>query len=121
MTSVQILEGEHLKTGDQEPDLLVQLIKDNRTPKDLSDTGVEVELHLKEANTSGGLLVDDDTNGNVTIESDVDGTVSYSWQTADTEKAMTAVGEFVVTDSSGEQSTYPNDGTFNVYIEEGLK
>jgi len=118
MTRAKVLEGEHLKTGDQEPDLLVQLIKDNRSPKDLSSVG-SIEVHLKQAD-SNETLVEDDTAGNVTIEAATDGKVSYAWQTADTETAATLVGEFVVVDSQGEQATYPNDGTFKVFVEEGI-
>lgn len=118
MTRAKILEGQHLKTGDQEPDLLVQLIKDNRTPKDLSSVS-SIEVHIKEAN-SQNVLVDDDMTGNVSIDAATDGKVSYAWQTADTETASTLVGEFVVIDSNSEQATYPNDGTFKVYIEEGI-
>lgn len=118
MTRAKILEGEHLKTGDQEPDLLVQLIKDNRVPKDLTNV-TTVELHLAEAN-SNSTLVEDDLSGNVTIESEADGRVSYAWQSDDTDTAATLVGEFVVVDSNNEQATYPNEGTFKVFVEEGI-
>ena len=118
MTRAKIIKGEHLKTGDTQPDLLVQLIKDSRAPKDLSSVS-SIELHIKEAN-SQTLLIDDDTSGNVSIDAATDGRVSYEWQQSDTETAATLVGEIVVIDSTGEQSTYPNEGTFNVYIEEGI-
>lgn len=118
MTRAKVLEGEHLKTGDQEPDLLVQLIKDNRVPKDLSSVN-EVEVHLAEANSSTTLATDD-TTGRVSIEAASDGKVSYQWQSSDTDTAATLVGEFVVVDSNSEQATYPNEGSFKVYIEEGI-
>lgn len=118
MTRAKILQGDHLKTGDQEPDLLLQLIKDNQVPKDLSAVN-DVKVHLAEAN-SESTLVEDDTSGNVTIETATDGKISYSWDSTDTETAATLVGEVVVIDSSSEQSTYPNDGFFNIYIEEGI-
>lgn len=129
MTRVKILEGEHLKTGDQEPDLLVQLIKDNRVPKDLSSVQ-DIEIFLKEAD-SNEVRIDGSSNAgnlnnNLSIETASDGKVSYEWQDPDTvdhavtRTAATIVGEIVVVDSSGEQSTYPNEGTFKIYVEEGI-
>lgn len=118
MTRAKILEGEHLKTGDTEPDLVAQLIKDNRVPKDLSSVQ-EIEVHLKEAN-SQDVLVNDNLTGNVSVTAATDGKLQYEWQAADTETAATLVGEFVVIDSNGEQASYPNEGTFKVFVEEGI-
>jgi hypothetical protein len=120
MTRAKVLEGQHLKTGDQEPDLLVQLIKDNRVPKDLSNVQ-DIEVHIKEANSNPDTIpIDSNLAGAVSIKAATDGKVSYSWQSGDTDTAATMVGEFVVIDLNGEQATYPNDGTFKVYIEEGI-
>lgn len=130
MTRAKVLEGQHLKTGDQEPDLLVQLIKDNRVPKDVSNVQ-DIEVFLKEANSDKVLINGSDQSGNlnnnVSIESEADGKVSYEWQDPDvndfavTRTAATIVGEFVVVDSNGEQATYPNDSTFKVFVEEGIE
>jgi hypothetical protein len=118
MTRVNVTRGEKLKTGDTEPDLTVQLIKDNDNPKDLSTGSPEVTFLLgQEAETE--LLVDDNTTGNVSITDAANGEVSYSWQSGDTDTSGTYIGEVRVSDGSGE-STYPNNGTFNIYIEEGL-
>ena len=117
MTRAKVLEGKHLKTGDQEPDLLVQLIEDNRVPRDLSSAN-DVKVHLAQAEAND-TFVEDDTNGNVTIEDAKQGTVSYAWQSDDTDTAATVVGEFVVKENS-QQASYPNSGEFTVYIEEGL-
>jgi len=117
MSRVEIERGQHLKTGDTEPDLRVQLYTDSHIPKDLSSMQ-QVSIQLAEPNSD--TIVDDDTDGDVTIESEKDGRVLYAWDSTDTETAMTMIGEFVVTDSSGEQSTYPNDGYFHIYVEEGL-
>lgn len=116
MTRVNIISGDRLKTGDTEPDLVVQLRKDNNNPKDL--TGATVELAIVEANEST-LVVDDDTSGNITISNATNGEISYSWQATDTEKAGTYEGEIQVTDGT-DVSSYPSRGTFMVHIEEGL-
>ena len=116
MTRVNIQSGDTLKTGDTEPDLVVTLYKDNGNPIDLSTA--EVEFALAEANEST-LVVDDDTTGNVNIDDDVNGVVSYSWQAGDTDAKGTYEGEFRVVDGS-DQTSFPNRGTFNVHIEEGL-
>lgn len=118
MTRVRIEQGEYLKTDDTEPNLIAQLLKDNDNPKDLSSGTPEVSFYLTEANSSD-LIVDDNTSGNVTISDASSGEVTYSWQAADTSTPGTYIGEFEVV-QSGETSTYPNSGTFTVYIEDGL-
>lgn len=118
MTRVNIQSGDNLKTGDTEPDLVVTLYKDNGNPIDLSTGTPTVEFALAEANEST-LVVDDDTSGNVTISDASNGEVTYSWQSGDTDTKGTYEGEFRVVDASGTTS-FPNRGTFNVHIEEGL-
>lgn len=117
MTKAIVEEGQHLKTGDTEPALVVQLLKDNGMPKDLSSVDT-VSVSIAQVNESP--FIDDDTDGNVTIDEAENGRVSYQWQSTDTETAATLVGEFVVTEST-EQSTYPNSGFFEVYVQEGLQ
>jgi len=117
MTRVNIKSGDTLKTDDTEPDLVVQLIKENDNPKDLSGSPT-VNLYLAESNERT-LVVDDDTSGNVSISDSASGEVSYSWQASDTSSPGTYEGEIEV-DESGDVSTYPNRGTFSVHIEEGL-
>jgi hypothetical protein len=118
MTRVEIVSGETLKTGDTEPDLEVQLIKDNQNPKDLSVDNPTVSVFIVEANEDT-LVVDDDTDGNVSVTNDTSGKVSYSWQAGDTDSPGTYECEVQVVDGT-DVSTYPNRGTFKVHIEEGL-
>jgi hypothetical protein len=118
MTRVTIRSGDRLKTGDTEPDLVVQLRKDNDNPKDLSTGNPTVSFALTEANENT-LVVDDDTTGNVTISNATNGEITYSWQAGDTDVAGTYEGEIEVDDDAG-VSSYPNRGTFKVHIEEGL-
>lgn len=118
MTRVEIVSGEHLKTGDTEPDLVVKLIKDNDNPKDLSSGSPTVSVYIAEANENT-LVVDDDTTGNVSISDANTGEITYSWQAGDTDTPGTYEAEVEV-DESGDVSTYPNRGTFKLFIEEGL-
>lgn len=118
MTRVAIESGDHLKTGDTEPDLVATLYKDNDNPYDLSEGSPAVEFALAEANEST-LVVDDDTSGNVSISDGANGEVSYSWQSGDTDSKGTYEGEFRVTDGT-DSTSFPNRGTFMVHIEEGL-
>lgn len=118
MTRVSIKSGERLKTGDTEPNLVVQLYKDNGNPKDLSTGSPEISFFLgQEAEDS--LTVDDDTSGNVEISDASNGEVEYSWQSGDTASHGTYIGEIRVSDTDG-VSTFPNRGRFNIYIEEAL-
>ena len=118
MTRVNIQSGDTLKTGDTEPDLVVTLYKDNGNPIDLSTGTPTVEFALAEANDSDP-TISDDTDGNVLISNASNGEVSYSWQAGDTDTKGTYEGEFRVVDGSN-QTSFPNRGTFNVHIEEGL-
>lgn len=122
MSRVERYQGYKLKTGDTGPDLRVQLIKDNGVPRDISSVN-EVQLVLEEANSTTE-VVNDNTGGNVTIGggsgNGSNGYLEYSWQPSDTDTARTLVGEVKVEPSANEQESYPNDGTFEVYVEEGL-
>jgi len=122
MSQVKRYNGYKLKTGDTGPDLRAQLIKDTGAPRDLSSVS-DVVIVLEEAN-SPKEIVNDDTSRNVTIGGDngdgSNGYVEYAWQSSDTETARTLVGEVIVIPSASEQETYPNRGTFEVYVEEGL-
>lgn len=124
MSHVDILQGKYLKTGDTKPNLEVQLIEDNDVATDLSSVQ-NVEIHLAEAN--GDVIVDDDWSGNVVdpndSTNDLDATigeVAYEWTSADTERAATLVGEFVVVDSNGNEYSFPNRGEFEVFVEQGV-
>jgi hypothetical protein len=121
MSQVKRYNGYQLKTGDTGPDFRAQLIKDTGAPRDLSSVD-DVVIVLEEANSSAE-VVNDNTSGNVTIGGDNDGSngyIEYAWQSSDTETARTLVGEVIVIPSASEQETYPNRGTFEVYVEEGL-
>lgn len=118
MTQVDVLEGDRLKSGDQDPDLLVQLLEADGTAKDLSSGSPTVHFHMREAH-SDTVEVDDDTGGNVSIDDPADGKVLYSWQSDDIDTPGAFVAEFEVVEG-GEATTFPNDSNFDVIITEGI-
>ncbi|AGM11336.1 hypothetical protein M199_gp006 [Halogranum tailed virus 1] len=117
MTEVFIVQGDNLKSGDTDPDLVVKLRKDNANAFDLSGTPT-VSFYMREIDEDT-LAVDDDTTGNVTIEDASTGKVSYSWQSGDTDLAGTYIFEFEVDD--GQTRTFPNKGYGEIRIQEALK
>lgn len=117
MTRVFIEHGQYLKTGDTRPQLRAQLIKSNDAPKDLSSVDT-VEIHIAEAD-SDSLAGDGELGQEIAAVDLVSGRVEFDWSTVDTTVDRTLLGEFVVTEN-GEQSSYPNNGEFEIYIEEGL-
>lgn len=117
MTEVFISQGENLKSGDTDPNLVVKLRKSNSNAVDL--TGSEVSFYMREIDEDS-LAVDDDTTGNVAIEDATSGKVSYSWQAGDTDLAGTYIFEFEVDDGTG-TVTYPNSGYGEIRIQEALK
>lgn len=118
MTRVNVSDGDELKTGDTEPNLTAELVKNNNVPQTL--TGYEVHFRMREA---GGdeLTVDDNTTGNVTITDADLGKVAYDWQPTDTATPGTYECEFEIDDGSGSVITFPNQGFFTVQIQEGLE
>jgi hypothetical protein len=118
MTRTNIISGDRLKTGDTEPNLVVQLIKDNGNPKDLSSGSPTVNIYIAE-DENESLTVDDDTNNSVSITDAPNGQIEYSWQAGDTASSGSYIGEVEVVESSN-TSTYPNEGWFDIFIEEGL-
>lgn len=123
MTVLEIIQGNELKSGDTEPDLVVQLRKDNGNPYPVDNH--EVRLFIKEVN-GDTLLVDDDTTGNVTIDDSTMSKISYSWQSTDTEVPATYIGEVEVEeldqagDPNGQVATFPSSGHFAIRIQESL-
>lgn len=119
MGYVLIKQGQDMKTGDQEPDLVLRLRKENNNPEDLSSIN-EVSVYIAETGVDT-LTVDDNTAGNVTVSDAASGEVTYSWAAGDTDNHGTYVGEVEVEFTSGESKTFPSSGTFNIYVEEALK
>ena len=124
MTRVEIYEAEFLKTGDTEPDLTLRLIKDNGTPKDLSEID-SARIVLSQPDTPEN-VIDVDTTGDLLIGGStgdgLNGFMEYSWSAEDTAIPTTLVGEVVVYNGPNqtEPEHFPNQGYFEVYIEEGL-
>lgn len=118
MGYILIKQGEDMKTGDQEPDLVLRLRKENNNPEDLSSIN-DVSVYLAETNMDE-LVVDDDTSGNVRVSDATNGEVTYEWAANDTESAGTYVGEVEVEFTTGETKTFPSSGTFSIYVEETL-
>lgn len=120
MTRVKVIDGDELKTGDTEPNLSVELVKNNGVSQVLSTADDTVHFRMREA---GGdeLIVDDDTSGNVEIAEEDQGRVVYSWQSGDTGTPATYECEVEVNFGTGGTITFPNSGFFNVLIEAGLE
>lgn len=119
MGYVLIKQGQDMKVGDQEPDLVLRLRKENNNPEDLSSIN-DVSVYLAETGVDE-LTVDSNTSGDVSVSDATSGEVTYAWQAGDTESPGTYVGEVEVEFTSGETKTFPSSGTFSVYIEEALK
>jgi hypothetical protein len=96
------------KRGDTYPFLKAQLKDGNDAPVNL--TGATVRLLLKTQGGTPTLLV----NQTCTIVDAVAGRVQYEWQAGDTDDVNTLSGEFEVTWSDGEITTFPNEGFFEV-------
>ena len=119
MAYVIIQQGENMKTGDQEPNLVLRLFKKNNNPEDLSSIN-DVSVYIAETGFDQ-LTVDDNTAGAVSVSDADSGEVTYEWQAGDTDNPGTYVGEVGVEFTSGETKTFPSSGTFNIYVEEALK
>lgn len=118
MAYVEIKQGENIKSGDQKPELVLRLKKENHNPEDLSSIN-EVSVYIGEADFDE-LTVDDNTTGNVDITDDTNGEVTYSWASGETDTKGTYIGEVEVEFASGETKTFPSRGNFTIYINEGL-
>lgn len=123
MTTVDIIDGDELKSGDTEPDLTVQLRKTNGVPYTLDSH--EVRVLIKEVD-GDELIVDDDTDGDVTIDDEDNGLISYSWQSGDTDTVATYIGEVKVEEldesdeTTGQIISFPSSGNFEIRVQESL-
>lgn len=103
-----------IKSGDTSPDIKVQLLNENRDPKNLQ-TVSEVRFVMEHAGDDS--VVVDDT-GSVTDTTD--GIVSYSWSDGDTDQAGYHRAEFEITYHSGKVETFPNSGYIDIDITKGI-
>jgi len=111
MTTVDLLEGYILKAGDNRPTLLMQLLEEeNKEAMNLE--GFDVTFRLKN-NKSGEVVVDD----SMTIANARNGIVKYEWSSSQTETAGLYNGE-VTADDGTVTLTFPNDGYFQIDINE---
>lgn len=102
-----------MKQNDTWPPMPAQL-KDAAGPIDLT-TANAVALHLK-AQGSGGA-----TGGGACVVVDAAaGRVTYTFTTADTDTVTLFDGEFEIDWGSGQTTTVPNDGYFQVQITQEL-
>jgi hypothetical protein len=111
-TSVEIIRGETMKSGDTLPELRVQLIEEGNA---FTLDSYSVEMKMKRAGDDS-LVVD----SSAAIEQPNRGIVTYDWSVGDTETAGTYELEFTADDGSGSTLTFPNSGTEKIYIEEEL-
>jgi len=111
MTTVDLLEGYILKAGDNRPTLLLQLLEEeNKEPMNLQ--GFTVDFKLKN-NKTGEIVV----NNPMTIANARNGIVKYEWSSAETSDAGLYNGE-VTADDGTVTLTFPNDGYFQIDINE---
>ena len=102
-----------IKTNDTKP-LLIGTLKDPAGAK-VDISGATARFHMKKYGASS-LKVDalaSVTNGS-------EGQVSYSWSASDTDTAGTYYGEIEITYSDSKLETFPNNGYFNIIINEDL-
>jgi hypothetical protein len=112
MTEATIIRGQHIKSGDVNPNLRLQL-EELGTPFNLD--GYTVSISIQKVNTDTT-----DISDTLTIESASRGIVVYEWKNADTDETGTYIFECVATDSNGDTITFPNEGYQQLYIEEKL-
>jgi L-ascorbate metabolism protein UlaG (beta-lactamase superfamily) len=112
MTYVEVLEGDVLKAGDTQPTLKVQLYEEDEH-KDI--TGFTCTLRVR--NNKDETLILDETMSAV---SERNGVVKYAWQAGDTDVAGLHDAEVSITDGT-DTITYPNDGYFQIDINETLE
>jgi hypothetical protein len=110
-TDVEILRGNHIKSGDTLPSFRVKLLEDGDA-FNLSNYDVTMKIRLAEG---GDLKVDDSAS----IEQEDRGIVTYDWSSSQTDTAGTYDVEFVANDG-GDTISFPNSGFARLYIEEGL-
>lgn len=109
-----------IKRGDLEPPLRVQLTERDpdspdpraRRPKDL--TGAQ-SARLKAKSRDHLTVIDGDAD---IVVPESDGYVEYAWQVGDTARACVLKAEVEIVWSGGRPQTFPNDGTFDIEIEE---
>ena len=125
MTSVEILRGGRIKEGDTRPKLRVKLLNaaGNAFNLNSSKKKYDVEMTIRRSDDSDDITADSANAGSpleVLDGNDERGIVVYDWQSGDTSTSGTYLAEFVASDGSGEEITFPNSGRSTIYIEERL-
>ncbi len=93
----------YVKRGDSLPPAEAQLLKEDKTPLNLTDASVR--FLVRTAPRGGVLLI-----GRPAVVSDIEGgKVLYAWQDGDTESPGTYVVEWEVTFLDGKKVTVPTD------------
>lgn len=106
-----------LKTGDRSVDLEATLYSESGAVVDLTGYSVVFSMQL-----DGGTTNKVDA-ASCEIVSAVAGTIKYEWQAADVDTAGTYKGEFVATDGSGLEVTFPrrkSDPYLTIVISESV-
>lgn len=102
-----------IKKGDTRPALEAILRGSDDDPRDLTNaTGVDFHL----VDSEGNVLV----NSVATIVDASEGLVQYEWSDGDTDDIGLHRAEFDVSYDDGSSETFPNYGTIDVRISEGL-
>ncbi len=114
MTTVEILSGGTLKQGDCEPNLRLRLLNEDDEPMDLS--GFQVEARVR-STVSGEKIVDEP----IGLIDARNGIVEYDWNTNDTQTAGIYEGEVTAVENQGCIMTFPNNGYFNIKVNERIE
>lgn len=78
----------------------------------------EVDFHMRDVDYN--TVVDDDTTGAVEVVTASSGDVLYQWQAGDTDTLGSYKAEFVVTFSDGTTQTFPQQGMYDVEVQEDV-
>lgn len=108
------MEEFRIKKGDTRPVLEAILRGSDDDPRDLSNAA-GIEFHMADSET-GDIIV----NSPATIVTASEGRVQYEWASGDTDSVGLYMAEFEVSYDDGSTETFPNYGTMEVRISEGL-
>ena len=98
-----------IKKGDTTPAIASTLLDADGNPVNL--TGATVRFIMRKKGASSAKV-----NAAATVVTPAAGTVSYSWQSADTDTASRYEAEWEVTFSGGAKQTFPNSSHLIVEV-----
>lgn len=108
-----------IKRTDTLPALQVQIINTaTGLAEDLTNAS-NVAFKMRNVESKAMIVDDDGTNGAV-VGDPLDGSISYTWQSADTDVAALYEGDFKITFVGGGQMTVPNTGHILIRVRDDV-